>query len=282
MLTLERDAGRRSAPREEESAPEAPVRAARRNPGRAAMFGLAAVLSLAGAAAGVMELARGSGYFLVARVEFRGVSSVPEETLARALETRAGENMFAVDLAQAGARVAAHPWVKSARLRRELPDTLVVTVTERVPLAVIDAGGAVILDTEGVALPPLDTVPAGALPRITGVDLKGRAIKPGAVVDAALAREAALALDELRGYRLFGESRITALDASSPDRFVITFSGTDTQLVTPRGRWGDEAARLRTVDYLLRGREGVVAQIDLTFVDKVIVRYPTMTVQKRG
>ena len=281
MLTLEREPARWSAPRDEDSAPETPASVAGRPWGRAALFGLAAAL-VAVAAAGVLELARGSGYFRVARVEFRGASAVPRETLVRALDVRAGENMFGVDLAEAGARVAAHPWIKLARLRREVPDTLVVPVAERVPLAVFDAEGMVIMDTEGVALPPLETAPADALPRITGMDMKGRAITPGAVVDAALAHDAALALEELRGYRLFGEHRIAAMDASSPDRFVITFAGADTRLVTPRGRWGDEAARLRTVDYLLRGREGLVALIDLTFVDKVIVRYPTMTVQKRG
>ena len=52
------------------------------------------------------------------------------------------------------ARIATHPEIQSAVVRRKLPGTLVVEVVERVPVALVPAaGGFRVYDSRGVSLP---------------------------------------------------------------------------------------------------------------------------------
>jgi len=64
-----------------------------------------------------------------------------------------GTSIFRSDLGAMVARLRAHPWIKDACVRRELPDGLALTLVEREPAAVAVAGGArYLVDTEGVVL----------------------------------------------------------------------------------------------------------------------------------
>ena len=91
--------------------------------------------------------------FEVRNVLVSGRSKTDRETLVEALGVRVGEAILAIDLEAARARVTALAWVRDAGIRRRLPDTLVIDLVERRPLAiwqhqgelfVVDSAGEVI------------------------------------------------------------------------------------------------------------------------------------------
>jgi cell division protein FtsQ len=92
--------------------------------------------------------------FVVRDVFVVGRSATPKATLLNALAVSRGTPILAVDLEAARKRIQTLPWVRHATVRRVLPDTVVVEIIERRPLAIwqhekkfalIDEEGQVIL-----------------------------------------------------------------------------------------------------------------------------------------
>lgn len=82
-----------------------------------------------------------------------GRTETPRTMLLKALAVRRGDLILEFDVDEARRRVERIGWVASARVERRLPDTIRVSIVERVPVAVwqedgkfflVDAGGAVI------------------------------------------------------------------------------------------------------------------------------------------
>lgn len=92
--------------------------------------------------------------FVVRDVFVVGRSATPKTTLLKALAISRGTPILAVDLEAARKRIQTLPWVRHATVRRVLPDTVVVEIVERRPMAIwqhekkfalIDEEGQVIL-----------------------------------------------------------------------------------------------------------------------------------------
>lgn len=96
--------------------------------------------------------------FRVKEVMVSGRQETSRKTLIDTLNVARGAPILAFDINAAKQRVDALPWVRTATVERMLPDTILVSINEREPLALwqldkklhlIDAEGAVIL-TEGL------------------------------------------------------------------------------------------------------------------------------------
>lgn len=69
-------------------------------------------------------------------VRLQGVSDVAREDIRKALRFERGQPLALMDLDKVKTDVESVGWVKSAVVRRQLPDQLIITVTERPRLAV--------------------------------------------------------------------------------------------------------------------------------------------------
>jgi cell division protein FtsQ len=114
---------------------------------------LAALLALATAVAATRVAVRhvvASPRFAVQDIR---VASAPLHVAAAEIIERTGvqlgDRLLAVDTDGIAARLARHPWISSARVRRELPGTLVIDVTERHAAAVAVLDGLYLLDEQG-------------------------------------------------------------------------------------------------------------------------------------
>jgi cell division protein FtsQ len=72
----------------------------------------------------------------VSHVEFIGRKKTPDGLLRAALGVSAGDPILTISLARARARIESIDWVQTATVERQLPDTIVVRITERLPFAV--------------------------------------------------------------------------------------------------------------------------------------------------
>jgi cell division protein FtsQ len=145
-----------------------PLRSRRRtrrpaHPRRRLLAVLAAVLGLAGLAAWTVLA---SSLLAVDTVQVDGTDLLSEEAVVRAAGVPAGTPLARVDTTGAAARVAALPQVAAVEVTRGWPGTIVVTVTERVAVAVVERDGTRhLIDADGVLF---DTItgdpPAGVVP----------------------------------------------------------------------------------------------------------------------
>jgi cell division protein FtsQ len=149
------------------TAAPAPAPAATRPPrGRARRAGdpwrtaFVCVLALAILAGAVWALL-GSSLLVVRNVQVAGSHKVPAARIRAAAAIRPGTPMARLDSGAVARRVERIPQVRSARVRRSWPDSVVITVQARTPaLAVRDAGQFELVDVDGVVVATVASRPA--------------------------------------------------------------------------------------------------------------------------
>lgn len=190
--------------------------AVRRDEGRRRLRRLLALVAVAAVALTAVVVLR-SPVLDVDEVVVSGTVRLDAAAVRDVAGIDVGRPILLADLDGAAEALEALPWVAAARVRRDLPGTVEVTVREREPVAVVAAGDrAVLVDPDGrvladasagadglvrVVAPDPPPEPGRAVPAAlrTAIDLAGRlrANPPGAV--AAVRTEPTLALDLAHG-----------------------------------------------------------------------------------
>ena len=123
----------------------------------------------------------------VKKVEVAGNELLSDQRVLRIAAVPEGEQLALVELADAARRVETLSEVKDADVTRVWPDGVLITVTERTAVAVVELGGKIRgLDEDGIVFRDYKSVPEG-MPRVrpttsTGTD----ALKEAAAVVSAL------------------------------------------------------------------------------------------------
>lgn len=188
---------RTSADRPAESAPERAERRtrqrfARRQWARRWMrwkYVVATLLLLAMLVTGVW-LVFFSATLSVSRVEVAGNELLSDGRVTRIAAVPEGGQLAFVDLADAARRVETLSEVKDADVTRAWPDGVLITVTERTAVAVVELAGTIRgLDAEGIVFRDYTAAPKG-LPRVRPTTSAGTdALKEAAGVVSALPDE---------------------------------------------------------------------------------------------
>jgi cell division protein FtsQ len=257
--TTTRDRSAASAP-ERPRRGGAPTAAARRRRGRRHPLLVAALVPLLLATAAWVLWA--SPLLAVRTVQVDGVRTLTATEVRDAAGLRTGTPLLRVDVDAAAARVGRLPQVSAVQVSRGWPDRVVVTVTERVPVAVVDRSGEQwLVDAGGVLFETVTgNPPRGVVPLDVG--------SPGPhdpATSAALAAVAALPPSVRPSVR--GVHATTDQD--------VTLTLTDGTTVA----WGDgtqgraKAAALAALrDQIRRGALDRARTIDVSVPGKVVLR----------
>jgi len=233
-----------------------------------AIIGTVGVVAVIGAEmAGVPALAEqhlagfaGNVGFRVKRVDLRGVNRMNELAIYEKVLGQRDQVMTRLDLAALRNDLLSLPWVKDARVSRQLPDTLVVDIVERNPHAVLrDGGHYVLIDETGHELEAVPPSRAKGMLVLAGKGVEGEVGALEKLLDAAPALKTQVSEAEWVGNR----------------RWNLTFR-TGQVLALPEG--DDEGAaallsfaRMDGVDRLLGGK---VAAFDMRVPDRIYLRVP--------
>ena len=204
------------------------------------------------------------------RITVRGNERMSRGEVLALLDGLRGGSMVTADLEGWRQKILTSPWVADAALRRELPGTLTVVISERQPMGIgrirdalylIDHRGTII-DEFGPNYAEFD------LPIIDGL-ASGRA--GSTLVDESRAALAGRVISDLQR-RPDLASRISQIDVTDVRDAVVVLKG-DTALV----RLGDERFTDRVQSYVdlmrtLRERVPDIDYVDLRFDERVYVR----------
>lgn len=108
-------------------------------------------------------------FFEIKETSVRGLKELTEKDILSLAAIRPKENLLAVNTDLVARLVSANPWVKNVKVGRELPNRLVLVVTERTPLALIKQTNALyLMDTDGHVFKKLEKSDEVDLPVLTG------------------------------------------------------------------------------------------------------------------
>lgn len=215
------------------------------------------------------EWVRAMDTFVVTDVQVRGLRYLTEEEVVSRLGLTPGTSVWG-DAEVWADRVAAHPLVQVARVRRRLPDGLLVEVSERTPIALAPTPALEPIDAEGYRLPidpaeyRLDlpvlsashTPPSGA--RLVPEDVRRLA---GEVRHLMTSDTAFL-------------QRVSSVAWTERGTLVVSWTEPPVDFLLPPGT---PPARLREglgalADAVAKTPDAVPTTIDLRFEDQVVVR----------
>lgn len=110
------------------------------------------------------------------KVSVEGNRYLGEDEVVKAMALPLGESMFKLDLKSATQRVRQLDWVDRVFVERRLPRTILVSIRERKPVALLDHGDLYGVDREGRVLSPAAPLLRDDLPLISGVALRAEAV----------------------------------------------------------------------------------------------------------
>jgi cell division protein FtsQ len=128
----------------------------------------------------------------LSRVSVEGIHYLTEGQVLQAAHPPAGQSMFQLDLEGTGERVRQLDWVERAYVERRLPQSLLISIRERKPVALLDRGDLYGVDAEGRVLSASAALLREDLPIFSGIQ-----VPPEAVGTTLLASALKPALDFL-------------------------------------------------------------------------------------
>lgn len=136
----------------------------------------------------------GRAGFAVKKVEVFGANRINRLRVYDIALQQQDRSMLAFDLEEVRQELLRYGWVADARVSRRLPDTLVIDLVERTPVAIWqDRGRYTLIDGDGVVLPGVDPASVPGLPVLVGKGANRRMDDLDALLAAAPALRPQLA-----------------------------------------------------------------------------------------
>jgi cell division protein FtsQ len=159
---------------------------------------LAVLLVLAVVGAGVYAVWF-SSWLAVQEVQVSGTQTVSAAEIRARSGIDEGEPLVRVDVDGAERRIGALAVIRSVTVTRQWPHKVLISIQERVPIAVVEIGGRLRgMDADGVVFRDYKKAPPG-LPRVqTAIGTTSAALKEAAKVIAALPQDLSLLVDHVQ------------------------------------------------------------------------------------
>jgi cell division protein FtsQ len=244
------------------------LRKSRRSRSTLRLLPVAASVSILALLAGLLFGARWylthSPRFNLKRIAFTPTDHVPQAELLRIAGRYRGRNIFRVDLAAIEREREQVRWVRSAMLKRVLPDRLFCAVEERLPKGLALLNGRVhLIDEEGA---PIDLHTGkgvrGSAPIFTGLDESG----------AARSRQVARGFDLLAWLDATHPGltkEISEIDLKNTDRIGLTMNNGGPVVRLNPDDFGANFDRWLKMREYLATHLGDGAYVDLRFKDRI-------------
>ena len=182
-----------------------------------------------------------------------------------------GSSILTADLPRYRRRLLESPWVADAAMRRILPSTVEIFISERSPIGLCRLGQELyLLDRTGMLIDEFGPKYATFdLPLIDGV------VRPNAdsnpVIDEARTALAASVLDAVAPHKALA-ARLSQIDVTDPEDAVVLLDNDAAYLHLGTDRFVERLKTYLEIEPALRERVADMDYVDLRFGDRVYVR----------
>ncbi len=184
--------------------------------------------------------------FAITAIHLTGNERATGAELLKLSGLATGQNILSLDVAAAERALSGHPWVKSATVRRHLPGTLELRITEHQPTALAMLGDLYLVDSDGVPFKKVQVADAQKtpvdLPLLSGID-RDEYLKSPAGANARLA--SALELERAFRGAMGDRAKVSEVRLEGDAATVVTQDGLTVLL--GEAPWDEKLARFQTV-----------------------------------
>jgi cell division protein FtsQ len=198
----------------------------------------------------------------VRQVQVDGTATLQPGLVREAAGIAEGTPLLRVDVAAAQARVARLPQVASAEVNRGWPDRVVITVVERVALAVVGTPGRrALVDADGVLF---DTITGSAPRGVVPIEVAS----PGPGDPATMA-----ALSAVAALPPAVRTQVTVVAATGAGEIAVSLKdGTEVRWGSAERAQAKASALAGLLQQIAAGRLDPAATIDVSTPDDVVLR----------
>jgi cell division protein FtsQ len=211
-----------------------------------------------------------AGVLQVQHIVVHGNERVSKGEVLGMLEGLRGQSLFTTDLDGWRQKLMRSPWVRDAALRRSLPSTVDVVISERAPVGVSRVGDTMYLvDERGILIdqygPPYSDLD---LPIIDGLAAPS---SDGSAADAARAELASRIITSLRARPAIAK-RVSQIDVSDLHNASVILSGDPAVIYVGNDQFAQRLQQYVDLAPALRERVPGIDYVDLRFDDRIYVR----------
>ena len=207
-------------------------------------------------------------YFQIKAVKLNGLENVSREEILSVIRPLLAGSIFTRDLSGIANFIKLNPWIDDVSIRRRYPDALWITVTERVPAAVLQIGqeSRYLVDRNGYLLGKSEAGNGQLL--IIGLAMPATSAR----IDDDRLDDAFLLTEMFQRDSLFHDYA-AAVDVSDLDKITVRTknSGIIITFGPARSRWNDNFLEYLVVRRILEETGESFSGMDLSFKDQVIV-----------
>ncbi len=213
-----------------------------------------------------------SAFFALQQIEVTGNTTISQETIVRQSGVAPGVNLFKIDTQGVIRKIQMLPSVKKVEVKRRLPHTLVLQITERTPIAlVVSPDGFLQVDDEGIYIKRVQDFKDLHLPVVSGVPLENN-LGPGTRLEKP-GLSAALRLIQMMDKVL--KENVTEIIAPSPQTITLkTLQGVEIRFGEPE----EMDRKMKIIEELLIENGAIINNQTVEYID---LRYNTAPVIKR-
>lgn len=208
-------------------------------------------------------------YFIIKDVRFMGNNFTTNDELRSLMELPADSNIFKTRIGLFQERIISHPWIRDAVIKRELPNSLVIDVKERIPAAVaLYKGRYYLIDKYGVVLGRRESLQGDRhFPVITGADFRGVRFGEERPADGLI--EALRVLDVLKEKKEFAGVENIIVDI---EKGKLALRLDDYEINMGRGDYDKKLTRYVEVRHDMLDRGIASKKMDMRFYNKVVIK----------
>jgi cell division septal protein FtsQ len=200
----------------------------------------------------------------VREIVVEGATATTPAAIRSVLHEYFGRNLAELSLDDVAATATRDPWVKTATVKRILPGTLRIAVTERTPGALALIGGCVyIVDDTGFVMGPAGPDFPYDLPLLVGLD-----VHRGKDREAALAHGVDLLMRLYASFPAWTRG-ISEADLSRTDRVVVTRQDGGPQFLLDPERIDRNLGAYLALQPTIARKVGGVSRVDLRWSQRI-------------
>jgi cell division septal protein FtsQ len=211
-----------------------------------------------------------ASFFKLEKIEVSQLNKLTRADVIAQAGIKPGEDLLGLHLGRMGEQLSKNPWVEKVKIRRYLPHTITIEITEQEPMAVASMGYLYYLNSKGDIFKLLTDGDRLDYPVFTGINEEDLSKDP--VGSKAAIKSMLSLIDLLKGGELLKLEDVSEIHYDKGYGVTIFMAERGVPVRLGRAGFTEKLERLAKIYGTLQPRMMTLEYIDLDYSDKIVVK----------